>query len=128
VTSVKVFPAAAVDVICVLLFAIIGRSSHAEADNLAGVAHTAWPFLVGCLVGLILSRSWRAPAHLRTGVVVWICTVVIGVGLRLLSGSTAQVPFIIVATITLGVFLVGWRALRRLVLRVRTGRIAKETV
>ncbi len=118
----KVSRAAATDVICVVLFAIIGRSSHAEANNLGGVAHTAWPFLAGWLVGLVLSRAWRDPAGRRTGVVVWLGTVAGGIAFRLLSGSTAQWPFIIVATITLGVLLLGWRALFHLVQRSHTRR------
>lgn len=114
-----VYPAAAVDVICVLAFATIGRSSHAEVTNLSGVLHTAWPFLVGCGMGLAASRSWREPLSTRTGVVVWLGTVAAGVGLRLLSGSTAQLPFVIVAALTLGVLLVGWRAVARLVQGMR---------
>lgn len=121
-SAVKFLPAAAVDVILVLLFAIIGRRSHAEANDLLGVAQTAWPFLVACAVGLLLSRRWRDPAGLPAGVVVWLSTVVLGLALRVLGGSTAQVPFIIVATITLGVFLVGWRAGYRLVVRARGRR------
>ena len=120
--AVKVSPAAATDVICVVLFAIIGRSSHAEANTLGGVAHTVWPFLVGWLIGLVLSRSWRDPATLRTGAIVWLCTVAGGMVLRLLSGSTAQWPFIIVATISLGVLLLGWRALFHLVQRSHSRR------
>jgi hypothetical protein len=122
VSAVKFLPAAAVDVILVLLFAIIGRRSHAEANDLVGVAQTAWPFLVGCLVGLLLVSRWRDPAGLRSGVVVWLSTVVLGLALRVLGGSTAQVSFIIVTTITLGVFLVGWRAVYRLVVRARGRR------
>lgn len=127
-TGVKVSPAAATDVIGVVLFAIIGRSSHAEANSLRGVVHTAWPFLAGCLVGLVVSRSWRDPAGLRTGAVVWVCTVVGGIVLRLLSGSTAQWPFIIVATITLGLLLVGWRALFHLVQRSLQRRRERSAV
>jgi peptidoglycan/LPS O-acetylase OafA/YrhL len=107
-------------VICVLLFAIIGRSNHAEANDLGGVLQTAWPFLAGCLVGLVASRSWRQPVSLRTGVVVWICTVVGGIALRLASGDTAQLPFVLVATLSLALLLIGWRALLRLVHRART--------
>jgi hypothetical protein len=109
----------AVDVICVVLFAIIGRSSHAEANDLAGVLHTAWPFLTGCAVGWLLARVWRHPAALGTGTVVWLCTVAGGIALRLLSGSTAQPAFVVVATITLGLLLLGWRGLYRLVQRAR---------
>ena len=106
--------------ICVLLFAIIGRSNHAEAGDLRGVLHTAWPFLAGCLVGLVVSRSWRQPASLRTGVVVWLSTVVGGIALRLASGDTAQLPFVLVASVSLALLLIGWRALLRLVHRART--------
>lgn len=35
------------DAAAVLLFAAIGRGSHAELDGLAGVLNTAWPFLAG---------------------------------------------------------------------------------
>jgi peptidoglycan/LPS O-acetylase OafA/YrhL len=113
-------PAVAGDVICVLLFAIVGRSSHAEANDLRGVLHTAWPFLAGCLLGLTVSRSWRHPVSLPTGVVVWLCTVGGGIALRLASGDTAQLPFVVVATLTLALLLVGWRALLRLVQRARS--------
>ena len=118
-------PAAAVDVICVLLFAILGRRSHAEANDLAGVLHTAWPFLVGCALGLAVSRFWRRPVAVRTGVVVWVCTVAGGVLLRLASGDTAQLPFVVVATITLGVLLVGWRGVYRLVHQARARHVDK---
>lgn len=116
------WPALTLDVICILVFAIVGRSSHREASDLLGVLHTAWPFLAGCGAGLVVSRFWRKPFGLQTGVVVWACTVIGGIGLRLLSGTTAQVPFVIVATITLGLLLVGWRALLGLVQRARTRR------
>lgn len=35
------------DVASLLLFAAIGRGSHAEIGGLAGVIDTAWPFLLG---------------------------------------------------------------------------------
>ena len=57
--DVKVWPAIAVDVIAVVVFAIVGRSSHGETNDLLGVAVTAWPFLVGCLIGLVGARAWQ---------------------------------------------------------------------
>lgn len=119
--------AAAADLVGVVLFAVVGRSSHSEAETLAGVFHTAWPFLTGCVTGLVLSRSWRAPLSPGVGVVVWLCTVAGGVALRLLSGATAQTSFVIVATITLGVLILGWRAVVRLVHRARAARTQKES-
>ena len=35
------------DAAALLLFAAVGRGSHAELDGLAGVLDTAWPFIVG---------------------------------------------------------------------------------
>jgi hypothetical protein len=122
VSGVSLLPAAAADVLCIVAFAIIGRSSHAEGNDLAGVLQTAWPFLVGTAVGLAVTRSWRHPVSMGTGIGVWLCTVAGGVALRLASGSTAQPAFVVVATVTLGLLLVGWRVLYRLVHRARLRR------
>ena len=107
--DVKVWPAIAVDVIAVVVFAIVGRSSHGESNDLLGVAVTAWPFLVGCLIGLFVSRSWRRPAALSTGLVVWLCTLFVGMVLRALTGRGVAVTFVIVAGISLAVLILGWR-------------------
>ena len=121
-------PAAVADLMCVLLFAIIGRSSHAEAASLSGVLHTAWPFLAGCVLGLLVGRAWRQPFALATGAVVWVCTVTGGVVLRLGSGDTAQPSFVVVATLALGILIVGWRALFRLVQRARARQLGPPAV
>jgi len=55
--------------------------------------------------------------------VVWPCTGAVGVLLRLTSGSTAQWSFVIVATVFLGLCLLGWRVLVRMVQRARTRRL-----
>ena len=83
----------------------------------------AWPFLAGLAVGWLVLRAWRAPAApLRTGVGLVVITVVLGMLLRVLAGGTTAVAFIIVATVTLLVFLVGWRGIAVLVARVRSSR------
>ena len=118
----RYLPAVVVDVVLVLIFAAIGRASHDE--NPAGFLLTAWPFLIALLVGhalaaLLPGRPHR-PWSLLWGAVVWIVTVAGGMLIRVLSGDTAEVPFIIVATLVLGVFLVGWRAIAALVRRRRS--------
>lgn len=107
----------ALDAALVVLFAWLGRRSHDESLDALGVAQTAWPFVVALLLGWLLVRAnTGAPAiTLGSGVTVWICTVALGMGLRVLSGDTAATPFVVVATLTLGVFLLGWRLLVRLV-------------
>lgn len=117
----RYLPAVIVDVVLVLIFAAIGRASHDESP--AGFLLTAWPFLIALLVGHLLAALLpgrpRRPWSLLWGTVVWIVTVGGGMLIRVLSGDTAEVPFIIVATIVLGVFLVGWRAVTALLRRRR---------
>ena len=124
--------AAAADLVWVLAFAIIGRRSHAgvsDATRLfdaAGVLHTAWPFLTGCLAGLLASRFWRQPDSLRTGVIVWLCTLTLGVLLRLVSGETAQLSFLVVTAVFLASGVLGWRAVTRTVRRASARRTSAE--
>ncbi|HUO36707.1 MAG TPA: DUF3054 domain-containing protein [Mycobacterium sp.] len=99
-----------VDVLCVLLFCAIGRRSHAEGVTAAGVAETAWPFLTGTGVGWLVSRGWRRPAAITpTGVVVWVCTVAVGMVLRKASAQGVAASFIVVASLVTALFLLGWR-------------------
>jgi len=109
-----------VDLVLVVVFVLVGRRSHAEALDIAGIGATVWPFVVAALVGWAVARAWRSPVAVwPTGVIVWAVTVVGGLALRVLAGDTAQVPFMIVATVTLAVFLIGWRAIVALVRRLR---------
>lgn len=106
-------PAIIVDAVLVTVFALLGRLSHQE--DAAGVMLTAWPFLVALAVGHLLAALLpgrpRKPWGIGWGVVVWIVTVAGGLGLRVASGDTAEAPFVIVTTLMLLVFLVGWRAI-----------------
>jgi DUF3054 family protein len=122
----QILPAIAVDVICITVFAIVGRSSHQEATDLLGVAHTAWPFLAGCLVGTVLGRTWRHPFALTSGVAVWLGTVVGGMTLRLLTGAGVQLSFVLIASFVLALFLIGWRAGLRLIQHARA-RTSQES-
>jgi FtsH-binding integral membrane protein len=112
--------AVALDVCCVLIFVIIGRANHAKGDTLGGITSTAWPFLAGLAVGWVLSRAWRRPIALRpAGVIVWLVTVALGMMLRVVSGQGTAVAFIVVALAFLGLCLLGWRLVWKLVARAR---------
>jgi peptidoglycan/LPS O-acetylase OafA/YrhL len=124
---VQILPAIAVDVICILVFSIVGRSSHQEATDLLGVAHTAWPFLAGCLVGTLLGRTWRHPLSLKSGVAVWLGTVVVGMSLRLLTGAGVSLSFVVVASCVLALLLLGWRAGLQLIQHARAKTPAEPT-
>lgn len=104
-------PAAVVDVVLVLVFVLIGRRTHDDPLSLAGLARTAWPFLAGLAVGWTVTLLRRRPAaSVGTGVTVWVATVAVGMALRAASGQGTAVSFVVVATLVLGAFLVGWRA------------------
>ena len=94
----------------VLVFVLIGRASHHEADGAGGLFSTAWPFLTGLAAGELATRSWRRPAALvPTGVGVWLSTVAGGMVLRVVAGQGTAAAFIAVALAFLGLFLLGWR-------------------
>jgi len=107
-----VFLSIVLDVVLVVLFTVIGRVSHGEGLGVAGVAQTAWPFLVGTLLGWLVTAAWRRPlALVRAGIPIWLLTVVVGMVLRVVSAQGIAVSFVIVAAVVLGVFLLGWRAI-----------------
>jgi hypothetical protein len=109
-----------IDVVLVIAFVLIGRSSHGESP--LGTLVTLWPFLVGLIAGWTIARAWRSPRRLVwTAVIVWVVTVVVGMLLRFASGQGIELPFVIVTFIVLGAFLVGWRAVSILVVRVLAG-------
>ncbi|MDL5485803.1 DUF3054 domain-containing protein [Microbacterium wangruii] len=106
----------ALDVVLVTLFAAVGRASHDSAPFGIGLATTAWPFLAALAVGWLVTLAWPRPAApVRTGLGVWAITVAGGMLLRAASGQGTALPFIIVATLTLLLFLVGWRVIATLV-------------
>lgn len=112
-----------IDAALVVLFAALGRRSHERADTLVGLFETAWPFLAGLAIAWIVSLAWRRPAApLRTGVPVWIGSVALGMLFRALVGQGTALPFVIVATLTLLLMLVGWRLLVALVRKIAARR------
>lgn len=112
--------ALATDVACVLVFCAIGRRSHAEGLTLAGLAETSWPFLTGAAVGWLVGRAWRRPlALLPTGIVVWVCTVAVGMLLRRALAAGTAASFVVVASLATALLLLGWRAAVALLLRHR---------
>ncbi|UIN32114.1 DUF3054 domain-containing protein [Microbacterium binotii] len=120
----RILVAVVADVVLVLVFCAIGRASHDETP-LPGLLVTAWPFLAALAVGWGISLAWRRPfAVLRTGVPVWGVTVAGGMLLRTLADQGTAPAFVVVASITLGALLVGWRAVVVTVLR-RSGRSAR---
>lgn len=120
------------DVLLVVAFAALGRASHNDPvlgdERGLGLAQTAWPFLVALGVGWVVTLAFRKPlAPLRTGVPVWLITVAGGMLLRAVSGQGTAIAFIIVATLTLLLLLVGWRLVATFVARQRARAHAGAT-
>lgn len=116
-------PAFVLDALLIIVFAMLGRSSHTLELTAMGVLETAWPFLVGLAVSWIGAVVWRAPvAPIRAGLPLWVGTVAIGMLIRALTGAGTALPFVLVATGTIGLMLVGWRALSAVIRRMRTRR------
>ncbi|MCP1414161.1 DUF3054 domain-containing protein [Paenarthrobacter sp. A20] len=116
-------PAVLADVVLILVFAAIGRDAHARGDIVSGAFSTAWPFLAGAVIAWAVSRAWRAPFALwPSGVAIWIGAVLVGMLLRAATGQTVVLPFVIVATISLAVFLLGYRALVAVLVRAAQRR------
>ena len=104
--------AAAADAALILAFAAIGRDAHQRGEIITGVLATAWPFLAGAAASWLALRLWRDPLALwPAGVVVWLGTVTVGMLLRAVTGQSVVLPFVIVALLTLAVFLLGYRLL-----------------
>lgn len=111
------------DAALVILFAALGRGSHARDATLLGLVDTAWPFLAALAVSWVVARAWRRPAALLgTGLPVWLGTVVLGLGLRWMSGGGMAPAFMLVTLLTLGLFLLGWRGIAALATRLRRPR------
>ena len=101
-----------IDVACVLVFCALGRRSHDEGLNVAGIATTAWPFFSGTTVGWLVSAAWRRPTNVYpTGLVVWLCTVAVGMLLRKATSVGVAASFVVVASSITALLLLGWRAL-----------------
>jgi hypothetical protein len=113
----------AADVVAVIVFAAVGRASHAEPGDVLGLLATMAPFAVG-LVAMWATPVVRArPAGLRAGVVVLAGTAAIGLLLRLAFLDRLPTSFAVVATISLAVLLLGWRGLSLLVAHRARARV-----
>lgn len=98
------------DVVCVLVFALVGRASHEHGIDPAGLFGTAWPFLVALAAGwvVLLGRrneggSWGEGAFL------WLVTLAFGMLIRSRMGGGVEPSFIAVAGAFLAATMLGGR-------------------
>ena len=106
----RVAVAAVADLASILVFVAIGRRNHDEGAAVDGIATVAAPFLISLAVGWIAARAWTRPMQVEAAFIIWPITVALGMVLRnLVFDRGTALPFIIVATLVTGLFLVGWR-------------------
>jgi len=104
--------AAALDTAVVVSFIAIGRRNHDEDEAISGIVETAAPFLIALAIAWVIWRVWLQPDAVMTGVRVWLTTLGLGMLLRnLVFDDGTAASFVIVASIFLGTFFVGWRAI-----------------
>ncbi|MEO6570588.1 MAG: DUF3054 domain-containing protein [Ilumatobacteraceae bacterium] len=117
--SDRVPVAVGLDVFVVIVFVAIGRRNHDESSAFVDVVRTGAPFLLGLAAGWAAAKVWEHPVDVKTGLVVWPVTVIVGMLLRRFAFDRGTAPaFVVVAVLFLGAGLVGWRLVGR-VLRVR---------
>jgi drug/metabolite transporter (DMT)-like permease len=105
--------ALAIDSAAVLVFVVAGRDSHDADAGVGSVLGVAAPFLIGLVVGWLVTPGARhGPLAMTTGAGVWIATVGVGLLLRrtLWDRGTA-LPFVIVTALVLGLLMHGWRGI-----------------
>jgi len=113
--------AAAVDGVCLVVFVLLGRSSHGLNGGSNWFLTVLWPFVVGFYAAAFVTHLYRAAAHpwrRAAG------TVTLGVVLALLVRVTATsrstpVVFGVVAFSFLMLTILGWRVAARFAARLR---------
>ncbi|GAA4109607.1 DUF3054 domain-containing protein [Enteractinococcus coprophilus] len=108
-----------VDAILIVVFAMIGISSHEGALEPLSIARVAIPFLIPYL---LLAGCIKPTQFIHNifpmGVILWLSTVILGPILRaVLFGDTSALPFILVTAGVLAVLLIGRRIISTLVSR-----------
>lgn len=107
----------ALDILAVVVFALVGRRSHAHGITLVGVLETAAPFLCGTAAGYLVASLTldTTPRTWQWGAIVVVSTVVVGMLLRRLATTGTAPSFIVVATVFLTLTMLGWRLIARVV-------------
>ncbi|MFN8034461.1 MAG: DUF3054 domain-containing protein [Acidimicrobiia bacterium] len=113
--------AALLDLTGLVLFVLLGRRQHhvhAGADELLT---TLWPFLAGWFAAAIVFSLYRAPLSWPRAIATWLVGLPLAIWLRVAwTDHVFFWSFTLVGTAFIGLFLLGWRLIARLVPSRRT--------
>ncbi|MFB7251841.1 DUF3054 domain-containing protein [Microbacterium sp. NPDC056234] len=112
-----------IDAALVVVFCLLGGLSHSlgEPDAVARIVSSIWPFLAALVVVHAVALATRVDAaRVVPGILIWIVTLGGGMALRALTGQGTAWAFVVVAAVTLAIFLIGWRLINLLVQRRRS--------
>ncbi|WP_211090360.1 DUF3054 domain-containing protein [Nesterenkonia sedimenti] len=107
------------DALLVVVFAALGNRAHDSGLAPLDIFATAWPFLVGLLLGWLVTASWSRPHQIwPAGLLIVVVTLAAGMVLRyFFTPGGVQLSFVLVATATLATFLLGRRLIGLLLTR-----------
>ena len=98
------------DALVVLLFVVIGRSSHSQGESVGSVIATAAPFGIGLLVawGVVAARKITVRSSIAGVLVATMCAL-IGQVIRVADGTGTKLAFVLVSIVFLNLGILGWR-------------------
>lgn len=99
-----------IDLLLLVGFAALGRSSHDEGAPIGGTLETAAPFLIGYSAGALATGLRHDPLSMGRAAAAWALGIALGLALRRLAFDRGiALSFIVVAMVTTGLLLLGWR-------------------
>jgi hypothetical protein len=103
------------DVVVLVVFVALGKRSHGEQGGIGWYGHVLWPFLAGLAGAALVTRCYGAAPtdreRRRRLVAAWLVTVAVALVLRtLFEDKTLISTFVIVATVFIGLGMLGWRS------------------
>jgi hypothetical protein len=109
------------DLVCFLVFAVLGLRSHEDGITAEGIVRAAMPFQTGWLIVCVLMRRQALRTEPRRIARLWVPAWALGLVLRTaLFDSSLEASFAVVALLINGVLLMLWRSLyAALLLRTR---------
>ncbi|MFV2000510.1 MAG: DUF3054 domain-containing protein [Acidimicrobiia bacterium] len=107
------------DATVVMSFVVIGRDSHGLEAGWSVTLRVAAPFLIALAIGIIGTRAWLKPLDAVTGLGLAATTVFLGLLFRrfMFDAGIATI-FIVLTAGWMTVWMVGWRLIVNLLVRL----------